>query len=116
MFEFKFTEEQQMLREMVRDFVNKELRPIAHKIDEEEKIPPEVLHIIPEPIARKQNIVAFRKTDRNLEVAMLDPEDLGTIEFIKKTADLKKLPHFIPEASPFGQETPPPQAQQLSLF
>src|SRR3989344_4683593 len=33
---------------------------------EDEKIPPEVLHIIPEPIARKQNIVAFRQNDRNL--------------------------------------------------
>jgi hypothetical protein len=31
-------------------------------------------------------------------------------------ADFKKLPHFIAEASSFGQETPPPQAQQLSLF
>jgi DNA polymerase len=31
-------------------------------------------------------------------------------------ADFKKLPHFIAEAGSFGQETPPPQAQQLSLF
>jgi alkylation response protein AidB-like acyl-CoA dehydrogenase len=43
MFEFKFNEEQQMLREMVRDFVNKELRPLAHKIDEEEKIPDRII-------------------------------------------------------------------------
>jgi len=61
---------------------------------EEEKIPPEVLHIIPEPIARKQNIVAFRQTGRNLEVAMLDPNDLQTIEFIKKKANLKILPRL----------------------
>lgn len=39
MIEFSFTEEQQMLREMVRDFTNNEIKPIAKKIDEEEKIP-----------------------------------------------------------------------------
>jgi alkylation response protein AidB-like acyl-CoA dehydrogenase len=48
MFEFKFTEEQQMLREMVKDFVNKELKPIAHKIDEEEKIPEHIIKKIGE--------------------------------------------------------------------
>lgn len=61
---------------------------------EEEKILPEVLQIVPEPIAKKQNIVAFRKNGRNLEVAMLDPDDLQTIEFIKKKANLKILPRL----------------------
>jgi len=61
---------------------------------EREKVPPEVLKIIPEPIARSHNIVAFRKKGKNLEVAMLDPEDLKTIEFIKKKADLKILPRL----------------------
>jgi type IV pilus assembly protein PilB len=52
---------------------------------EDEVIPTDVLKIIPEPIARVNNIVAFRKKDNDLEVAMLDPEDLRIIEFIKKT-------------------------------
>lgn len=43
MIEFSFTEEQQMLREMVRDFTNNEIKPIAKKIDEEEKIPEELI-------------------------------------------------------------------------
>lgn len=43
MFEFGFTEEQIMLREMVRDFAVNELKPIAQKIDENEKIPPEII-------------------------------------------------------------------------
>lgn len=43
MFEFKLTEEQQMLREMVRDFTNNEIKPIASKIDAEEKIPRELI-------------------------------------------------------------------------
>jgi len=61
---------------------------------EKEIIPPEVLKYIPEPIARSHNIVSFRKTGANLEVAMLDPEDLRTIEFIKKTANLRILPRL----------------------
>ena len=61
---------------------------------EREKVEPGVLKIIPEPIARSHNIVAFRKKGQDLEVAMLDPEDLRTIEFIKKTANLRILPRL----------------------
>jgi len=61
---------------------------------ENEKIEGEVLKIIPEPIARSHNIVAFRKKGQDLEVAMLDPEDLRTVEFIKKTSDLRILPRL----------------------
>ena len=43
MIEFEFTEEQKMLREMVRDFTNSEIKPIANKIDEEGQIPPELI-------------------------------------------------------------------------
>lgn len=42
MFELTFNDEQRMLRDMVRDFVNNEIKPIADKIDEEEKIPDEL--------------------------------------------------------------------------
>lgn len=60
----------------------------------EEKVDPETLMVIPEPIARSNNIVAFKKTGNNLEVAMLDPEDLETIDFIKKKSNLKILPRL----------------------
>ncbi|MEG8948089.1 acyl-CoA dehydrogenase family protein [Rosettibacter firmus] len=43
MHEFTFTEEQKMLRETVRDFVNNEIKPIASKIDAEEKIPDDLI-------------------------------------------------------------------------
>lgn len=66
---------------------------------EKEKIPPEVLKIIPEPIARASNIIAFRKSGNNLEVAMLDPEDLRTIEFIKKTTSYRILPRLTTKES-----------------
>ncbi len=66
---------------------------------ESEKIDPKVLSIIPEPIAKKNNIIAFKKNASLLEVAMLDPEDLETIEFIKKKSDLKILPRLTNVAS-----------------
>ncbi len=43
MFEFAFTEEQQMLRDMVKDFTNNEIKPLAAQIDEEGKIPKELI-------------------------------------------------------------------------
>ncbi len=57
-----------------------------------ESIPLEILQIVPEPIARKYNIVAFEKQDRNLKVAMLVPEDLQTIDFIRKKTGFKIIP------------------------
>lgn len=57
-----------------------------------ETIPIEILQIVPELIAKKYNIVAFEKTGTNLKVAMLNPEDLQTIDFIKKKTGLKIVP------------------------
>ncbi|MBX3043090.1 MAG: acyl-CoA dehydrogenase family protein [Candidatus Kapabacteria bacterium] len=48
MFELVFTEEQNMLRDMVKDFVNNELKPIAAQIDENEEIPREIIDKIGE--------------------------------------------------------------------
>jgi len=59
---------------------------------ESQFVPKEVLTVIPEPIARKHNIVAFEKEKNKLKVAMLDPEDLQTIDFIKKKTKCKILP------------------------
>lgn len=59
-----------------------------------QKIDFEVLSLIPEPIARRNNIIAFRKNIDSLEVAMLDTQDLSAIEFIKKKVGLKILPRL----------------------
>jgi type IV pilus assembly protein PilB len=58
------------------------------------KIPFETLSLIPEPVARTHNVVAFKKDDKNLEVAMLDVDDLSAIDFIKKKVNLKILPRL----------------------
>lgn len=59
-----------------------------------EKIDEAILRLIPEPIARRHNLIAWRKSDRGLEVAMLDPEDLTAIDFLKKSLDVKILPRL----------------------
>jgi type IV pilus assembly protein PilB len=59
-----------------------------------QKIDFSVLSMIPEPIARNHNIVAFKKTDDSLEVAMTDTDDLTAIDFVKKKTKLKILPRL----------------------
>ena len=59
-----------------------------------EKVAKEILSLIPEPIARKHNIIAYRRSDLGLEVAMLDPLDLEAIDFLKKSLGLKVLPRL----------------------
>ena len=49
-----------------------------------QKIDFAVLSLIPEPIATKHNIVAYKKTSKGLEVAMLDIDDLSVLDFVKK--------------------------------
>ena len=55
------------------------------------KIDFEVLALIPEPVARNHNVIAYKKNDTELEVAMLDTADLPAIDFIKKKVGLKIL-------------------------
>ena len=59
-----------------------------------EKIEQEVLHLIPEPIARRHRIVAFKKKGDKLLIGMIDPDDLQTREFIKKKTGLDVLPYL----------------------
>lgn len=66
---------------------------------EDEKIDPSVLTLIPEPIARNSNIIAYKKTNLGLEVAMLDVENLPVIDFIKKKVGLRILPRLTSQAS-----------------
>jgi type IV pilus assembly protein PilB len=58
------------------------------------KIEFEVLTLIPEPVARTHNIIAYKKSEDTLEVAMLDTADLPAIDFIKKKVGLKIQPRL----------------------
>lgn len=54
-----------------------------------EQIPVEILNLVPEPIARRHRIISFAKTKNELSVAMCDPTDLQTREFMKKKTGLE---------------------------
>ena len=64
-----------------------------------ESIPSEILRIIPEPIAKKYKIIAFEKNSQELKVAMLNPEDMQTIDFIRKKTNLKIISCLTTEES-----------------
>ncbi|MFA6077191.1 MAG: GspE/PulE family protein [Candidatus Paceibacterota bacterium] len=66
--------------------------PFVSLVDQ--KIDFSVLSLIPEPIARNDNIVAYKKSENGLEVAMLDVDDLPVIDFIKKRSGLKIMPRL----------------------
>ncbi len=60
----------------------------------DKKIDFEILSLIPEPVARNHNIIAYKKSEGSLEVAMLNTSDLPAIDFIKKKVGLKILPRL----------------------
>lgn len=62
-------------------------------------VKPDILALIPEPVARRNNIIAYAKKSDELEVAMLDTDDLAAIDFIKKKTHLKILPRLTDVAS-----------------
>ena len=59
----------------------------------------EVLSLIPEPVARRNNIIAYSQKGDELEVAMLDTDDLAAIDFIKKKTRHKILARLTDVAS-----------------
>jgi len=49
----------------------------------------EALVAIPEPLARTHNIVAYRLSDGELEVALLDLDDLAAVDFLRATHNVR---------------------------
>ena len=66
---------------------------------ENENIDFETLSMIPEPIVRAHNIVAYRKTEKGLEVAMVDVDDLAVLDSLKKKLGIHILPRLTDSAS-----------------
>ncbi|MBI3115497.1 MAG: type II/IV secretion system protein [Candidatus Kerfeldbacteria bacterium] len=73
-------------------------RPLFEAIAESLKLPftdlhdttirRDILALIPEPMVQFHRIVAFARTDRNVKVATVDPDDLQTVEFLEKKIGL----------------------------
>ncbi len=53
------------------------------------QIPIDVLNLVPEPIAHRHQVISFAKSKDSLSLAMTDPEDIQTKEFIQKKTGLK---------------------------
>lgn len=64
-----------------------------------EQIPKEVLLLVPEPIARRHQVIAFGKEKDKLKLAMIDSNDLETRDAIKKKTDLVILPFLMSKSS-----------------
>lgn len=71
--------------------------PFVNLVNQKVELP--VLSLIPEPIARNYNIVAYKQSDIGLEVAMLDVDDLPVIDFVKKRLGIKILPRLTDSSS-----------------
>lgn len=54
----------------------------------------DVLFTIPEPIATTHNLVSFDSTDKEIKIAVVDPEDIEIFEFIKKKTGLTPIIHL----------------------
>lgn len=60
-------------------------------------IPPEILKIIPEVVAKKQRIIAFKKDSQGLHVAMSDPNSIQIKDFLEKRVGIPIAVHFATE-------------------
>lgn len=85
------------LAQLVSDFLKVPLVDLG-----DIKVPQEVLKIIPEPIARRHQVIAFKKHGEELDLAMTDPEDLQTREFVKKKTGFVIKPYL---ATKSGMDT-----------
>ncbi len=52
------------------------------------EIPQDVLNLVPEPIAHRHRVISYAKTKDELSLAMMDPDDIQTREFIHKKTGL----------------------------
>ncbi len=59
-----------------------------------QQIDTEILNILPEEIARTRNVVVFGKEDNCILVAMLDPANLETLDFLNKYTGYFIKPHL----------------------
>lgn len=57
-------------------------------------IPNEILSIIPEIVAKKQQIIAFEKDKQGLHLAMADPSNIQIIDFVQKKAGFPVIVHY----------------------
>ncbi|MDP2586506.1 MAG: GspE/PulE family protein [Candidatus Komeilibacteria bacterium] len=60
----------------------------------DENIRRDILFLIPEPIASAHEIIAFGEEGEKIKIALTDPTDLETLEFLKKRLDHELILHL----------------------
>lgn len=58
-------------------------------------IPDDVLHIVPEIMAKKSGVIAFEKNKDGLKLAMTDPYNMDIINLIQKKSGSKVIPYYM---------------------
>ncbi len=66
---------------------------------EKKEIPKKILQIISESIAKKNNVIVFKKDGNKLRVAMLDPGNIQIIDYLKKKTSFEIVPCLTTEKS-----------------
>ncbi len=87
--------EEEQLAELAAGFLDVEYADLK----ELDQISKEVLLLVPEPIARRHGIIAFGEDKGRLKLGMIDPDDLGIREAIKKKTDMIVVPFLISKTS-----------------
>src|SRR5579872_4144998 len=60
-------------------------------------IDPNLLKLIPKDISIEKKIIPFEKNPYSLKIAMVNPQDLNAIEFVKKGTGYNVEPYYISE-------------------
>ncbi len=62
-----------------------------------DQIEAKLLEVIPQSLAKKYKVVPFQLTENKLSLAMVDPLDLQTIDFIERKTNYKVIPFITTE-------------------
>jgi len=54
----------------------------------------DILNVIPEVMARNKQVISFNRDEAGLHIAMADPNDIETVEFLKKKTGLPIVIHL----------------------
>ncbi|MBT3816742.1 MAG: type II/IV secretion system protein [Candidatus Magasanikbacteria bacterium] len=60
----------------------------------DQEIKKEILNLIPPPLAQAHKIIAFKQTEKEIYLAMTDPQDIQTIGFVEKKTGKIAVPHL----------------------
>lgn len=82
-----------VLGQLIADYYQVPFISLVNKI-----IPSETLNLIPETLARTYEVIAFKKENGVLHLAMVDPKNLEIQELIKKKTNLKIIPYYFTQA------------------